>query len=112
MSASKKFDYDGKDFYDAIGNLASRDYNDNEIALHIGEEVRAIIKKRNEDAIDAAIDAGLDDLPEPEEYEDIPVSLTPESFSRMKNGKYEKWNEQENKLRSMLIGQVLLLLRF
>ena len=108
MSAKKKFDYDGSDFYDAIGNLASRDYNDNEIALHIGEEIRAIIKKRNDAAIDIAIDNGLEELPEPEEYEDIPDSIAAESFSRMKNGKYEKWTEQENKLRSMLIGQVLL----
>ena len=54
MSAQKKFDYDGQDFYTAIGNLASRDFNDYEIAMHIGEEVRKIIEDRNNKIIDDA----------------------------------------------------------
>lgn len=107
MSASKKFDYDSEDFYTAIANLASRDFNDNEIAMHLGEEIRSIIKKRNEDEIDAAIDAGAEQVPEPVDVSDIPDNLAPEVFSRMKNGIYDKWSEQENKLRSMLIGQAL-----
>lgn len=107
MSASKKFDYDSEDFYAAIANLASRDFNDNEIAMHLGEEIRSIIKKRNEDEIDAAIDAGAEQVPEPVDVSDIPDNLAPEVFSRMKNGIYDKWSEQENKLRSMLIGQAL-----
>ena len=107
MGARKKFNYDGKDFYDAIGNLANRDFDDHEIALHIGEEIRSIIRRRNQEAEDAAIDAELEELPEPEEWEDIPDSLSASDFSKMKNGKYEGWNEQENALRSMLISQVL-----
>lgn len=104
MSAQKKFDYDGKDFYTAIGNLASRDFNDYEIAMHIGEEVRKIIEDRNNEVIDNA--ETPDDIVL-EDTENIPDSLAPEVFSRMKNGNYDKWTEQENKLRSMLIGQAL-----
>ena len=104
MSAQKKFDYDGQDFYTAIGNLASRDFNDYEIAMHIGEEVRKIIEYRNNKIID---DAETPDDIVLEDTENIPDSLAPEVFSRMKNGNYDKWTEQENKLRSMLIGQAL-----
>lgn len=104
MSAQKKFDYDGQDFYTAIGNLASRDFNDYEISMHIGEEVRKIIEDRNNKIID---DAETPDDIVLEDTENIPDSLAPEVFSRMKNGNYDKWTEQENKLRSMLIGQAL-----
>ena len=104
MSAQKKFDYDGQDFYTAIGNLASRDFNDYEIAMHLGEEVRKIIEDRNNEIIDKA--ETPDDIVL-EDTEIIPDGLTPEVFSKMKNGNYEGWNEQENKLRSMLICQVL-----
>ena len=104
MSAQKKFDYDGQDFYTAIGNLASRDFNDYEIAMHIGEEVRKIIEDRNNKIID---DAETPDDIILEDTENIPNGLAPEVFSRMKNGNYDKWTEQENKLRSMLIGQAL-----
>lgn len=103
MSAQKKFDYDGRDFYTAIGNLASRDFNDNEIAMHIGEEVRRVIEEKNNRLIDEA----EDEIPELQDTEGIPDSLSPEVFSRMKNGIYEGWDEQENKLRSMLISQAL-----
>lgn len=104
MSAQKKFDYDGQDFYTAIGNLASRDFNDYEIAMHLGEEVRKIIEDRNNKIIDDA-ETPDDIILEDTEY--IPDGLAPEVFSRMKNGNYDKWTEQENKLRSMLIGQAL-----
>ena len=104
MSAQKKFDYDGQDFYTAIGNLASRDFNDYEIAMHLGEEVRKIVEDRNNEVIDKA--ETPDDIVL-EDTEIIPDGLTPEVFSKMKNGNYEGWNEQENKLRSMLISQVL-----
>ena len=104
MSAEKKFDYDGQDFYTAIGNLASRDFNDYEIAMHLGEEVRRIIEGRNNKIID---DAETPDDIVLEDTENIPNGLAPEVFSRMKNGNYDKWTEQENKLRSMLIGQAL-----
>ena len=103
MSASKKFDYDGQDFYTAISNLAGRDYTDKEIALNIGNEIKAIVEKRNDQLIDEA----QDEMPELEPIPDVPDSLTPEVFSRMKNGNYDGWNEQENKLRSMLICQAL-----
>lgn len=106
MSAQKKFDYDGQDFYTAIGNLASRDYNDNEIAMHIGEEVRRIIEARNNAKIDAAEGDDLINL-QLEDTDNVPDSLAPEVFSRMKNGIYDGWTEQENKLRSMLICQAL-----
>lgn len=104
--AKPKFDYDSKEFYTAIGNLAAKDYDDREIALHIGEEIRAIIAKQDNDLKNAAIDAGLP-LPAPRNTSHVPESLTPEVFCRMKNGNYERWNERENKLRSMLIAQVL-----
>lgn len=105
----KKFNYDGKDFYDAIGNLASRDFNDEEIALHVGEEVRNIIEARNTRLMDKIMEEDVDpnDLPELEDTSNIPDSLAYETFSRMKNGKYDGWTEQENALRSMLICQVL-----
>lgn len=109
MSAPKKFNYDGKDFYTAIGNLASRDFNDEEIALHIGEEVRNIVEARNDVIMDKIMNGDIDasDAPELEDTSNIPDSLTVSVFSKMKNGNYEGWNEQENKLRSMLISQVL-----
>ncbi len=103
MGAQKKFDYDGEDFYTAIGNLASRDFNDYEIAMHLGEEVRRLVEERNNRLIDEA----EDEMPELQDTDSIPDSLAPEVFSRMKNGNYDKWTEQENKLRSMLIGQAL-----
>ena len=106
MSAQKKFDYDGEDFYKAIANLASRDYTDREIALNIGAEIRSIIEARNNKRIDDFEGDDFDSL-ELEPTDGIPDSLNPEVFSRMKNGEYDKWDEQENKLRSMLIGQAL-----
>lgn len=106
MSAQKKFDYDGEDFYKAIANLASRDYTDREIAMNIGAEIRSIIETRNNECIDNFEGDDFDSL-ELESTEGIPDSLNPEVFSRMKNGEYDKWDEQENKLRSMLIGQAL-----
>lgn len=106
MSAQKKFDYDGEDFYKAIANLASRDYTDREIALNIGAEIRSIVEARNNKRIDDFEGDDFDSL-ELEPTDGIPDSLNPEVFSRMKNGEYDKWDEQENKLRSMLIGQAL-----
>lgn len=106
MSASKKFDYDGEDFYKAIANLASRDYTDREIALNIGAEIRSIIEARNNQRIDDYEGDDIDGL-ELESTEGIPDNLNPEVFSRMKNGEYDGWNEQENKLRGMLICQAL-----
>ena len=104
----KKFNYDGKDFYTAIGNLASRDYNDEEIALHIGEEVRSIIEDRNDRVMQQIMDGTItSEEAELEDSTSVPDSLSIETFSRMKNGNYDGWNEQENKLRSMLICQVL-----
>ena len=35
------------------------------------------------------------------------LDLTPEVFSRMKNGKYEGWNEEENEYRGERLSQVL-----
>lgn len=106
MPASKKFDYDGEDFYKAIANLASRDYTDREIALNIGAEIRSIIEARNNQRIDDYEGDDFDSL-NLESTEEIPDSLNPEVFSRMKNGEYDGWGEQENKLRSMLICQAL-----
>lgn len=105
MSRQKNFDYDGKDFYDAIGNLAGRDYDDYEIAQFVGEEIRSIVKKRYEEAVDLA--ETPDQMPEEPNYDAIPNGLDPTVFSDMKNGRYQNWTEQENKLRSMLINQVL-----
>ncbi len=104
MGAQKKFDYDGRDFYTAIGNLAGRDYNDREIAMNLGKEVRSIICRRNRERTEGA------ESPESVVLEDVdcvPDGLTPEVFTKMKNGNYEGWNRQENSLRSMLISQVL-----
>jgi len=106
MSASKKFDYDGEDFYKAISNLASRDYTDREIALNIGAEIRSIVEARNNQRIDDYEGDDINGL-NLESTEEIPDSLNPEVFSRMKNGEYDGWGEQENKLRSMLICQAL-----
>ena len=106
MSAQKKFDYDGEDFYKAIANLASRDYTDREIALNIGAEIRSIIEARNNQRIDEFEGDDFDSL-KLESTDEIPDSLNPEVFSRMKNGEYDGWGEQENKLRSMLICQAL-----
>ena len=107
MSASKKFDYDGQDFYKAISNLAGRDYTDKEIALSIGEEIRSIITERNNKLIDDNDDPEVLAKLELESTDEIPDNLAPEVFSRMKNGEYDGWSEQENKLRSMLICQAL-----
>ncbi len=107
MGAQKKYDYDGEDFYKAIGSLASRDYTDYEIAQFIGEEIRRIVEERNSERIDESTEADLASL-ELEDVESIPAEgLAPEVFSRMKCGQYDGWTEQENKLRSMLICQVL-----
>lgn len=105
MPASKKFDYDSKDFYDAIGNLAAKDYDDNEIAQFVGVEIRSIVQKRYGKAIDAA--ETPNDVPDAPDLSHIPDGLDPTVFSDMKNGRYQNWTEQENKLRSMLINQVL-----
>lgn len=109
MPAAPKFDYNGKDFYDAIKNLASRDYNDSEIALHIGSEIREIIDQRNDKLMEkiTAGEVGPDTVVF-ESTDNIPDSLSEGVFTKMKNGNYEGWNEEENRLRSMLISQVLL----
>ena len=79
MSFKPKFDYDRQDFYDAVGELASRGYTDAEIAY------------------------GLEDLSGEQRssypgdvWPDFPL-LTPTTFGRMKNGKYDKWTEEERK---------------
>ena len=64
-----KHDYDGEDFYLALGALARSGYYDKEIA---------------------------DEL-----------QLTPEVFSAMKNGKYDKWSDEENGRRGGKIRAVL-----
>lgn len=109
MSRQRKFDYDGEDFYDAIGNLAAKDYEDGDIAQFLGEEIRSIMKKRHEDAVDAA--ETPDQMPDEPDYEAIPDGLDPDVFGKMKNGNYDGWTERENKLRSMLICRVLLYAR-
>ena len=70
MPAKKKFDYDGQDFYTAIGNLAGKDYDDYEIAQFIGDEIRSIARQRYEDAIDTA--ETPDQIPEEPKYDEIP----------------------------------------
>ena len=89
MSFKPKYDYDSQDFYDAVGELASRGYTDAEIAY------------------------GLEDLSGEQRssypgdvWPDFPL-LTPTTFGRMKNGKYDKWTEEENKTRSERLGRVL-----
>lgn len=67
--ALRKHDYDSDKFYDKIASLASKGFNDSEIA-------------------------NLLDLDEP-------------VFNKMKNGKYECWNKEENKTRGERITQVL-----
>lgn len=67
--ALPKHTYDSDKFYDKIASLASKGFNDSEIA----------------------------DL----------LDLDEATFNRMKHGKYEGWNEEENKTRSERICQVL-----
>ena len=85
----KKFNYDGKDFYDAIGNLASRDFNDEEIALHVGEEVRNIIEARNSRLMDKIMEEDVDpnDLPDYKNYSsnDCPMCKKGEKIDALIN---------------------------
>ena len=71
--------------------------------------MRNIVEARNDVIMDKIMNGDIDasDAPELEDTSNIPDSLTVSVFSKMKNGNYEGWNEQENKLRSMLISQVL-----
>ena len=89
MVTKPKFDYDSPDFYDAIRELASRGCTDSEIAN--GMEMLS----------GEARSSYPNDV-----WPDFP-KLSPETFSRMKNGKYKKWSDEQNAVRSERIGQVL-----
>lgn len=88
------FDYDSPDFYDAIRVLASIGCTDTEIASGISELSGT---KRSDYPGDI--------------WPDFPV-LTPETFSRMKNGKYKRWTAEQNAERSQRIDQVLARARY
>jgi len=87
--AKPKFNYDSPDFYDAIDRLASAGYTDSEIACGLDE----LSGKRRS--------SYPNDL-----WPDFPA-ITPETFSRMKNGNYKGWTDEQNKERSVRICQVL-----
>lgn len=119
MPARKKFDYDGRDFYEAIENLAGKDRDDKEIAMFLGSEIRAIMKRRYEAELERW-KKGKDSLckskgkkvvrpkkPVEPDYDSVEDGLDDTVFNKMKNGNYEGWNDQENALRSMLISQAL-----
>ena len=89
MPTKSKFDYDNPDFYDAIHALASIGCTDAEIASGISE--LSGTERRNYPG----------DI-----WPDLP-QLNPTTFGRMKNGKYSKWTDEENKSRSERICRVL-----
>lgn len=87
--AKPKFNYDSEDFYKEIYALAMQGLIDSEIAYNLG------------DSLGVAEDEN--GVP----YETVAKGLTPEVFSKMKNGNYEGWTEEENKRRSARISQEL-----
>lgn len=87
--AKPKFNYDSEDFYKEIYALAMQGLQDAEIAYNLGDN----------------LGVALDENKIP--YYTEARGITPESFARMKNGKYEGWTEEENHRRSIRICQEL-----
>lgn len=87
--AKPKFNYDGEDFYKEIYALAMQGLQDAEIAYNLGDSL-GVAKDEN-------------GVP----YYNDARGLSPEVFTKMKNGNYEGWTEEENKRRSERISQEL-----
>lgn len=87
--AKPKFNYDGEDFYKEIYALAMQGLQDAEIAYNLGDSLGVA---EDENGVPYYNDAR---------------GLSPEVFTKMKNGNYEGWTEEENKRRSERISQEL-----
>ena len=87
--AKPKFNYDGEDFYKEIYALAMQGLNDGEIAYSLGDSLGVAEKE------DGTV------------VENEMHGLTPSVFSKMLNGKYERWTDEENARRSERIAQEL-----
>ena len=77
--AKPKFNYDGEDFYKEIYALAMQGLNNAEIAYNLGDN----------------LGVAEDEYIVP--YSTEVKGLTPEVFSKMLNGKYQGWNDEEKK---------------
>lgn len=86
--AKPKFNYDSEDFYKEIYALAMQGLNDEEIAYSLGDNLGVADNKTSRPETDIK-------------------GLTPSVFSKMLNGKYEGWNDEENARRSARISQEL-----
>ena len=87
--AKPKFNYDGEDFYKEIYALAMQGLIDSEIAYSLGDNL------------------GVAEDEDGNIKENNIKGLTPEVFSKMKNGNYEGWTKEENERRSKRISQEL-----
>ena len=88
--ANPKFNYDNPDFYDAIYTLASRGCTDAEIARGL------------EDLAGTPRSSYPDDI-----WPNLP-KLDPDTFGRMKSGKYKPWQDDRTaEERSIRINRVL-----
>ena len=88
--AKPKFNYDSEDFYKEIYALAMQGLNDGEIAYSLGDSLGVV----------------LDDNGNVIEERSI-KGLSPEAFSQMKNGTYDRWTKEENQRRSARIVKEL-----
>lgn len=95
--AKPKFNYDGEYFYREIFALAMQGLNDGEIAYNLGDNLGVV---KDSDGLPKLDDEG-------NEIRTDVHGLTPEAFSKMKNGKYDKWTAEENERRSARIVQEL-----
>lgn len=87
--AKPKFNYDSEEFYKEIYALAMQGLQDAEIAYNLGDNL--------------GVATDENDIP----YTTPIKGLTPEVFTKMKNGNYEGWDEEQNARRSARISQEL-----
>lgn len=95
--AKPKFNYDGDYFYREIFALAMQGLNDGEIAYSLGDNLGVVTDEYGKPLLDE----------NGKEMRNEAHGLTPEVFSKMLNGKYEGWSEEENQRRSKRMSQEL-----
>lgn len=86
-----KYDYDSAEWYTALRSLAMAGFGDAEIAASVGEKIQEYRTAQGGEPLTTEQLAGIE----------------PPTFSKMRNGRYEAWTEEQNKERGGRITRTI-----